>query len=240
METSLYVALSGQVATERRLTTIADNIANMNTVGFRQGGVRFSELVEGSQKAKLSFVSTGVSTLSERQGALNSTGNQLDFSINGQGWFMVETPAGEALTRDGRFQVTPEGALTNLDGYAVLDQGGAPVQLNLASGPVVADSSGILHQRGAIVGSIGVFDSDTISETLRNGSLSVIPDGEVTPAADAGAYSVVQGFMETSNVNAVEQIAKLISVQRNFEQSSTLIQKSESSLEEAIRLLSGK
>ncbi len=240
MDNSLYVALSGQIATERRLTTIADNIANMNTAGFRQVGVRFAELVDGGNKAKLSFVTPGVTVLSQSQGAIDSTGNQLDFAINGDGWFMVETPAGEAMTRDGRLQVNPEGTLSNLDGFPVLDQGGAQVQLNLTAGPISADRSGILYQRGAIVGSVGVFDYSAPDETMRNGALSFVPDGVVTPAADRSDFTVQQGFVEKSNVDAVEQIARLISVQRNFEQSATLMQKSEASLEDAIRQLGGK
>ena len=240
MDTSLYVALSGQIATERRLTTIADNIANMNTAGFRQVGVRFSELVDGNLKAKTSFVTPGVTVLSEAQGAIDSSGNQLDFAINGDGWFMVQTPAGEAMTRDGRFQVSADGTLANLDGYPVLDQGGAPVQLNLASGPVSADRSGILYQRGSIAGSVGVFDYSAPDETLRSGSLSFVPDGVVTPATDRNDFTVQQGFVEKSNVDAIEQIARLITVQRNFEQSATLIQKSETSLEDAIRQIGGK
>jgi flagellar basal-body rod protein FlgF len=240
MDNSLNLALSGQVATERRLTTIADNISNMNTVGFRQVGVRFSELVDGSNKSKMSFVTPGVTVLSEAQGAIDSTGNQLDFAINGDGWFMVQTPAGEAMTRDGRLQINADGTLANLEGYPVLDQGGAPVQLNVTAGPVSSDQSGILYQHGAIIGSVGVFDYSAPDETLRSGSLSFVPDGVVTPAADGGHYTVQQGFVEKSNVNAVEQIAKLISVQRSFEQSATLIQKSESSLEDAIRQIGGK
>jgi flagellar basal-body rod protein FlgF len=240
MDPGLYVALSGQVATERRLTTIADNIANMNTAGFRQVGVRFSELVDGVGKAKESFVAPGVTVLSEKQGAFEATGNQLDFAINGNGWFMVQTPAGEAMTRDGRFKVNIDGALSNLDGYPVLDQGGAPVQVNLTAGPVAADASGILFQKNAIVGSVGVFDYSAPDETLRSGSLSFVPDGEVTPAADRSDFSVQQGFVEKSNVDAVEQISKLITVQRSFEQTGNLIQQSESSLAEAIRLLGGK
>ena len=240
MNTSLYVALSGQIATELRLATIADNLANMSTAGFREVGVRFSELVDGSRNGNTSFVTSGVTVLSERQGAMDSTGNQLDFAINGDGWFMVQTPAGQALTRDGRVQVNADGTLANLDGFPVLDQGGAPVQLNLTVGPVSADRSGILYQRGSIVGSIGVFDYSAPEENLRSGSLSFVPAGEVTPAADRSDFTVQQGFVETSNVDAVEQITRLITVQRNFEQSATLTQKAESSLEDAIRQIGGK
>lgn len=240
METSLYVALSGQIAAEKRMSTIADNIANVNTVGFRQTGVRFSEVVSGRANTKTSFVSPGLSKLSDKQGVLASTGSPFDFAINGPGWFKVETPAGEALTRDGRFQINAAGTLTNLDGYPVLDQGGSPVQINLNAGNLFADASGILHQQNGVVGSIGVFEADPPSETMRVGSLGFLPEGADAPAAEISTFSLSQGYTESSNVDAIEQITRLIGVQRTFEQVSGLMQKSEAALEEAIRILGGR
>lgn len=240
METSLHVALSGQIASERRLATIADNIANINTIGFRQTGVRFSELIGGGGKQKLSFVSPGKSTLSDRQGALEPTGNQLDFAINGNGWFSVETSAGAALTKDGRMKIAPDGTLTNLEGFPVLDQAGTPIQLVSHTDPIILDGSGVIHQRGVIVGSIGVFEVGPIDETLRVGALSFQQSGARANVAETDSYSLQQGFVEKSNVDPIAQISKLISVQRNFEQSSNLMQKNESLIEEAIRLLGGK
>ncbi len=240
MDIGLHVALSAQIAGERRLATIADNIANSNTSGFREIGIKFSEQLDGLSRSSVSFVTPGLASLSERQGPLTETGNQLDFAINGTGWFVVQSAAGEAVTRDGRFQIDPDGSLVSLDGDPVLDQGGSPVQINLASGPVRADAAGILHQNNAIVGSVGVFDADVPDETYRYGSLAILPEGAATPAADRDDYSVVQGFAETSNVDTVEQIARLISVQRNFESVANLIQQTESSLNQAIQMLSGK
>ena len=240
MDTALSVALSAQIAGERRLATIADNIANGNTAGFREVGIKFSEHLDGLSKSALSYVTPGLASLSDRQGPLDETGNQLDFAINGTGWFLVETPAGEAVTRDGRFQIDSEGSLVSLDGNRVLDQGGSPVQINLALGPVRADAAGILHQNNAIVGSVGVFDAEVPDETFRYGSLAILPENAAVPAADRDDYSVVQGYAEKSNVDAVEQITRLISVQRNFESMANLIQQTESSLGQAIQMLSGK
>ena len=240
METGLNVALSAQIADERRLTTIADNIANSNTTGFREIGISFAEQVSRIAKSGVSFVTPGIAPTSSTQGALEETGNQLDFAINGAGWFLVQTPSGDAITRDGRFKVDEEGNLVNLGGNPVLDQGGAPIQLNMALGPVRSDEAGILHQNNAIVGSVGVFDADAPDERFRNGSLSLLPDNAAVPVTDRGDYSVVQGFAERSNVNSVEQITRLISVQRNFESVSSLIQQSESALAQTIQMLSGK
>lgn len=240
MESGLNVALSAQIATERRLTTIADNIANMNTTGFRETRIRFAELVEGLRAGAKSFVTPGTAWVSEKQGGIEQSGNPFDFAINGKGWFLVQTPTGNAVTRDGRMSVNAEGLLVNLEGYPVLDQGGGLVQLDLTKGPLAVDKSGILHQNNSIAGSIGVFDYDGPSERQRLGSLSLVPAGAATPANDSVNFSVEQGYIENSNVDAVSQITKLISVQRNFESNSTLIQQTETALAEAIKQLGGR
>lgn len=240
METGIYVSLSSQLATERRLSTIADNIANVNTTGFRETQVRFGELLGRNKSARVSFVEPAEGFLSSTQGAVNQTGNDLDFAISGDGWFLVDTPTGPAITRDGRFSINPEGLLTTLDGFPVLDQGESPVQINRSAGTISSDKSGILYQNGSIIGSIGVFDATAPDETRRIGSLAMLPEGEAVAAVDRSGFSVQQGFVEQSNVNAVKQITTLIAVQRNFEQTNSLMQQSEQSLSELVRLLGGK
>lgn len=240
METGIYVSLSSQLAAERRLATIADNIANVNTAGFREAQVRFGEVLGKGANARISFVQPVKGFMSSTQGTLNQTGNDLDFSINGDGWFLVETPSGSAITRDGRFTVNPEGVLTTLDGFPVLDQGESPIQINKAAGAINSDKTGILYQNGSIIGSIGVFNAPAPDETRRIGSLAVLPESEPVAASDPSGFTVQQGAIEQSNVNAVKQITTLIAVQRNFEQTNSLMQQSEQSLSELIRLIGGK
>jgi flagellar basal-body rod protein FlgF len=240
METGIYVSLSSQLAAERRLATIADNVANVNTTGFREAQVRFGELLGRNTNARISFVEPAEGFLSATQGALNQTGNDLDFAISGEGWFLVDTPSGQAVTRDGRYTINPEGTLTTLDGYPVMDQGGSPIQISRAAGPVTSDASGILYQNNSIIGSIGVFDAPDPGETRRIGSLSILPEGSAIAAVDRSDFSVQQGFVEQSNVNAIKQITTMITVQRNFEETSSLMQQSEQSLSELVRLLGGK
>lgn len=131
MQSGLYVALSSQIALERRLTTISDNMANVNTVGFRGSEVKFDEMVaknHNDMNARVAFVSQGNDYLSTRQGAFEQTGNSFDFAIKGDAWFSLDTPDGQILTRDGRFTMRPDGALISSSGYPVLDAGGGPIQ----------------------------------------------------------------------------------------------------------------
>ena len=134
MENGLYVGLSSQIALEKRLNTIAHNIANSNTTGFRAGKVRFDEVLNGLTATSSSFVSEGKSYVSPASGGVEETGGNLDFAVQGDVWFAVETPAGTVVTRDGRFKMQETGELVTLDGHSVLDAGGAPIQLDPAAG----------------------------------------------------------------------------------------------------------
>jgi flagellar basal-body rod protein FlgF len=240
VQKGLYVALSSQIALERRLTTIADNIANANTVGFRATGLKFDELVDGISASSTSFVSDGEGFLSPLAGGMESTGNSLDFAVQGDVWFGIETPQGVMLTRDGRFQLTPEGALVNLEGYAVLDPGGAPVQINPANGALAAGRDGSISQHGTPVSAIGLFDYSAASEFQRFGSSGILAGTLPDAAVDRSDAGVLQGFVEQSNVNALKELTSLIMVQRTFDDISALVRDSESSLSEAIKTLGSR
>ncbi len=125
MQDSLYVALSSQIALERRLDTIADNVANASTIGFRATGVKFQDVVSGTGPKSVSFASSGKTYLSGAHGALTETGNPFDFAVQGDAWFAIDTPAGTVMTRDGRFSMNENGELMSIEGYPVLDSGGA-------------------------------------------------------------------------------------------------------------------
>ena len=120
MQTGLYVSLSSQLALDRRLTTLADNVANSTTVGFRATEVKFNQVVSDQKTADVAFVSQGNEFLSTRTGGMTETGGTLDFAIKGDAWFQVETPSGPTLTRDGRFTVTDAGELVTLNGAPAL------------------------------------------------------------------------------------------------------------------------
>src|SRR5208337_419677 len=123
MQNGLYVAVSAQVALERRLETIADNIANMNTVGYRATGVSFEAEIARAGEATLNYVSPGFDYLSRRIGGLVRTDNPLDFAVQGDGWFGIQTPSGPAYTRDGRTRIDESGTLRSLSGDPILDAG---------------------------------------------------------------------------------------------------------------------
>src|ERR1700729_1252965 len=144
MQNGLYVSLSAQVALERRLETIADNVANMNTVGYRGTGVSFASEMAKAGDAKLGYVSSGSDFISRRLGGLTKTDNTLDFAVQGDGWFGIQTPQGLAYTRDGRTNIDESGTLRTLTGDPILDAGGAPILVDSAAGPLNVSADGMI------------------------------------------------------------------------------------------------
>lgn len=242
MQSGIYVGVSSQMALERRLTTIADNIANMNTAGFRATEVKFDEVLSKTGNdinAKIAFVSQGNDYLSTRAGEVQQTGNPLDFAVKGDAWFSIDTPAGQVLTRDGRFSMTQNGDLVSTQGYPVLDAGGAPIQLNANGGTPTVGADGRITQDGRVVSSIGVFTADLTKGFLRYENSGVIATDTPQSVTDSSDVGVMQGFVEGSNVNAVAEMTQLIQVNRAFEGISSLLQSSENTFTSAIKTLGG-
>lgn len=239
MQTGLYVAVSSQMALEKRMNTLADNVANANTVGFRATEVKFNQLIGDNKPAQVSFVSQGKEFLNTNNGGLNRTGNTLDFAIKGDAWFSVETPGGPALTRDGRFTLTETGDLVTLKGYPVLDAGGAPIQINDGNSPIEVGADGSIHQNGTQVAAFGLYEADFSNGFSRYGNGAVFPSSAPEPVIDRFGVGVAQGYVEESNVNPVQEMSQLIMVSRAFENISALMRDSEGSVEEAIKTLGG-
>ncbi len=237
MQSGLYVAISAQVALEKRLSTIADNVANAGTVGFRATEVKFDDVLSGVGKDSVSFVSPGSTYLSTKSGGLKQTGNPLDFAIRGEAWFAIDTPAGSVMTRDGRFTMLETGELVSLEGYPVLDAGGAAIQLDPLSGAPEAGADGMLRQNGQPVGAIGVFAFVPGDDFVRYGNSGLVPSTPPEAIVDRDDVGIVQGFVEESNVNPVLEMTNLIMVQRAFENAASLIRQSDQSLGEAVKAI---
>ncbi|MCJ8149412.1 flagellar basal-body rod protein FlgF [Shinella sp. H4-D48] len=239
MQTGLYVSLSSQIALDRRMATLADNVANSTTVGFRATEVKFNQVVSDQKSADVAFVSQGEEFLSTRNGGLTQTNGTLDFAIKGDAWFQVETPAGATLTRDGRFTLTEAGELVTLNGYPVLDAGGGPIQIDGNAGPITLSADGQLNQNGRPVAALGIFEADLSGGFVRAGNSGIIPARAPQPILDRVDAGVVQGYVEESNVNAIAEMTQLIQVTRAFENIAALMRGSEDSMNEAVRTLGG-
>lgn len=237
MQSSLYVALSGQVALQKRLDTIANNIANMNTAGYRAEEVSFASLLSRAGKSPTAFAVSGEDYISRGAGEMISTGNPLDVAVRGDAWFALRTPDGIVYTRDGRLHMDEAGTLVSVNNNPILDAGGATIQLDPSAGAPVISQDGMISQNGFQVGAVGLFTIDPSAHLARHDNSAVRPDIPASPVLDFTNAGVVQGMSEGSNVNPVLEMARMINVSRTFESASNAIQSTENSLQDAIKSL---
>lgn len=237
MQDGLYVALSAQMALQRRLDTIADNVANAGTVGFRATSVSFEDVMTGLGDSSVAFASPGENYIPNQAGSLRETNNPFDFAVRGDAWFGIQTPAGIVMTKDGRFTMRNTGELVTIEGNPVVDAGGAAVVLDPRGGPPEVGADGVIRQAGKLMGSIGLFEFTPTSSYQRYGNSGFLPGTQPQPAVDRADLGVAQGFVEESNVNPLLEMTHLIQVQRTFEHVSALMRDSDNSMKEAIKTL---
>ena len=222
---------------EKRLNTVAHNVANSKTVGFRAEGTQFDTILSRAAEKPVSFVKQGGVHFSRQTGPIVKTGNLLDVAIQGQAWLAVKNAGRTIYTRDGRMQMTPTGDLQTLKGYPVLDVGGSPLQLNVKDGPPKISRDGMITQSGKQVGALGLFEIPENAVLTRADNSGVFSDQEATPVIEFTENGVVQGFVEESNVNAMTEIARLVEITRSFESLNSMVRQLERTSIDAIKTL---
>lgn len=236
MENTGYTTLTRQSGLMREMRIVANNIANSATSGYRQEGLVFSEYVKAVDGgSSLSMGQGNVRNTSFQQGALTQTGGTFDFAIEGEGFFLVETPAGERLTRSGVFSPNADGDLVTFDGYRVLDAGGAPVFIPPGAEDVAVSADGTISSEGNPVGQIGVVQPLNAREMVREDGVMFRADDGYEPAENG---RVLQRFVENSNVNAVLQITRMIEVQRAYELGASFLEAEDQRVQQALKALS--
>ncbi len=223
MDNSTYTSLTRLSGLNREMQAIANNVANASTTGFRKEGVIFSEYVERVDKGpSLSMAAGRVRETSELQGGVEQTGGALDFAIEGEGYFLLETPDGQALTRAGSFVSNEFGELVTSDGMRVLDAGGAPIQLPLDGTPVAVARDGTISAEGAPIAQLGLWRAETLEDTERRAGVRFALNGAPVPVETP---TILQGHLEASNVNPVSEISRMIEVQRAYELGQSFLEK---------------
>ena len=215
MDNAIYAALTRQSGLMREMRAVANNMANGSTTGFRREGVVFSEHLTSLRDGRetLSMANARGREVDLTPGSLTMTGGKFDLALERDGFFMVETPNGNRLTRAGAFLMSPEGELINGDGYRVLDDGQAPIALPPGTRSIGIGPDGTISADGQPVGRVGVFEQPDRALLRHFGGTLFAADG-AQPIADP---LVRQGFLEESNVNPVLEIARMIEVQRAYE-----------------------
>jgi flagellar basal-body rod protein FlgF len=214
MDAAGYATLNRQSGLMREMAVVANNIANVSTAGFRREGVVFSEYVAAmDEDPSLSMAHASGRLVDLSQATLSQTGGSFDFAIQGDGFFLVETPQGERLTRSGAFTPDAEGELVTSDGFRLLDAGGAPVFVPPDAKAVALSQDGTLSVEGQPIAQIGLWrPADPLA--LRHQAGTLFDGGELEPVENG---TMLQGMLEESNVQPVTEIARMIEVQRAYE-----------------------
>jgi len=220
MDSGYYAACTALVSRTQELDTIANNLANASTVGYRGEENVFSSVLatagnqSGSalEEAMNNYGILSGTTVDGTQGALQKTGNNLDLAIEGKGYFVVQTTGGPMYTRNGGFQVSAKGQLVTSSGDTVMGDRGV---IAMPPGQVAISADGTISSNGAVVGNLKVvqFAPGTALSSMGNGYYSA-PANTAKPSTDA---SVRQGMLESSNVNPVASMVALVTAQRSAE-----------------------
>ena len=252
---SLNIAATGMLAQQLNVETISNNIANMNTTAFKRQRAEFQDLLYQNQRRAGtasaddgSIVPSGVQIgLGVRaaavyriteQGNLTTTGNTLDLALQGKGYFQIELPSGETgYTRAGSFQLSADGRIVTADGYAVKGGGTIPqeaidITIN-STGEVLVKRTGQADTQRVGQFELATFANDAGLQAI-GGNLflqtSASGDAVTGTAGRSGFGTILQGFVETSNVNTVAEVTNLITAQRAYEMNSKVIQASDEML----------
>jgi len=242
MDTTLSVALSHQVAMRRQMDIIANNIANMSTTAFKRENVMFGEYLkeaEGDSDKSLrqiSYVQDFGISRNMTDGQLETTGNSFDIALSGDGMFQVQKNNGElAYTRNGHLALSDDYTLITSTGQPILDQAGKTIQLPENVTDIKIASDGTISSRTA--GQIAVLNVVAFAD---NSKLKKIGDNMFTtnsapqPATD---YTILQGMTETSNVQAIIEVTRMIQVSRSYTSTAKLMERLQESESKAINQL---
>jgi len=219
MNKGLYEGVAAMSTAEQRLDSIVANLANLNVNGFKRHGAStesFDTVLRGATRRQ---VATRTS-IDFQQGTLRSTGNTYDLALAGEGFFVVETPEGEAYTRDGQLRIDEAGVLQTHAGYPVAWDGPRGT-IDPLGEPVLFDAGGTVWQGETDVGKLKLVNF--LARDELKPSRSGLFRGTAALREATHTAEVKQGFLERANVNAVDEMVGMISAQRSFESAARLL-----------------
>lgn len=235
MQNGLLVGLSRQVALSRELDVVANNIANINTTGFKADGAVFEEYIAPTARtsgatgadSRVSFVRDRATWVDLSQGPIERTGNPLDIAVDGGGYLAVQTPRGERYTRNGALQVNAQGELVTGEGYQVLGEAG-PVVFQPKDRNITISKDGNISVRSgtdptdSLRGKLRIVAFDAPGRLQKDGASTFAAPPTVTQQPATG-IKIEQGAVEKSNVRAVIEMTRMIEVTRSYTQIANML-----------------
>ena len=213
------LAALGALRQMKRYSTIANNMSNSQTVGFKKDNLVFKNAIEkasnqaGNEEGDMSLISF-------EQGELQRTGNPLDVAINGEGFFKIKTPQGMRYTRVGKFELTGSGLLVNGKGFPVMGRSG---EITLTGRNVFIDRDGSIQMDGSTVDQLSVVTLPNRNLLKKEGETLMrldVPQEE----AEGSERQVIQGTLESSNVNVVQEMMRMMDALRNYQSCMKVIE----------------
>jgi len=233
----------GLLPLQKKLEVIANNLANVNTTGFKRDNAFANELITAGTLLRDGNTSPTENDINEEtvtnfsQGTLQQTNNNLDAAIYGQGFFAIQTAWGIKLTRDGSFNIAADGTLVTRNGDPVLGIGNSiridDIQ-NLQKSQLVIERNGVVKAGEKIYGQIQILSPGNLSDLSKAGqNLYNFKIGTVLSQVDQSAFIIKQGFIEDSNVNPIDEMVAMIQLQSDFEAGQKAIQSQDTTLSKA-------
>jgi flagellar basal-body rod protein FlgF len=225
-----------------QLEILANNIANTNTTGFKKDNsfvhiMKNADLSQTQGEGPLRGLDSKEFT-DFTEGSFNATNAPLDLAIQGRGFFVLETPQGIRYTRNGNFSLSTDGTIVNANGYPVMGTSGKlqiPQPEKTSETTISIDEAGNVSIGTTLIGKVRVADFESLSDVKKDGaSLFVSSASEQPVKLDAQHSLVRQGYLEESNVDAVESMVQLVELSRNFESDQRMVQSQDASLEKAM------
>jgi flagellar basal-body rod protein FlgF len=244
MDNALLVGLSRQTALRRELDVIANNIANLNTTGFKGESVMFEQFLDPTARhehfpgndRRIAFVLDRATLQDFSQGPLQRTESPLDVAIDGPGFFAIQTPNGERYTRAGNFHLNPQGQLVTNNGHLVLGQGG-PIVFEPNDTSIAIAADGTVSTQNGDRGKIRLVNFTNPTQLTQQGDGLWSAPATMQPQLAAPTTRAVQGAIEKSNVHAVKEMNRMLEVTRAYTTISNMQQRTDELRRKAIEKL---
>ena len=252
MVRGLYTAYTGMINQQKKLDTITNNLANASTTGYKREGrtakyfdenftIKVNDLTEGVITRNVGRMSLGVKIgenyTDYKQGSLKNTEGTFDLALDGQGFFAISFTNKQGVTttkytRDGEFTIDVDGYLRTKDGDYVLNEGGGQIVVPTNAVDVAIDRQGNIYADGEYADTIQVTDFEDYNYLKKYGeNMYDTVDGAVPTESQA---SVIQGYLEMSNINVVSEMVEMITITRAYEAAQKAIQNADSMTEKAV------
>lgn len=221
MNSSMYSALSGNLAAMKRMDMISNNLANVNTPGFKKDKMSFEGMLSSITDPPAVPPAMTADPILQKEniyidyssGPVSQTGNPFDMAIDGDGFFVVNTPDGPAYTRQGNFRLSGDGTLVTVDGLRVQGQGG---DIRISGSRIEIDSKGVITVDGNESGTVRIVDFPKPYDLTKIGRSLLVPSNQETlPQTAAGELR--QGHLEGSNVETITEMVQMIETSRYFD-----------------------